>query len=455
MACSCLSTDTVEKQFEETPNIAVLKLQSINQNEGEPAKYILSVEKVFKGGLKIDEVLTFDYSVCAISFSQDEIGTEVLFYLGKSPAKGELWSLPSCTSRSGRVKSRTADLSYLKNEKNLRGKTRLSGKLQKFIETLDEERKYLSFPVSNQKIRIVGKSKTLYLTTDENGVYDIYDLSPGKYKIFPNKLNGFTFETEKKGFAEVEIKPKSHTEQDFLYEIDNIISGKIVNREGKPIEGICVDLYSMKTEKVLGFSHKSCSDEDGEFIISAIPTGSYKIVINDEDVFDRFSQNPFFEKFYYPNAETLEKAALISVEANFFLKDLLLVPRETKETITLSGRVIYADGKPAANQTVQFVKNEDLAENEGEIIISDFEVKTDKSGVFTIKTLKGQSGMLRGSFYFSSEDRKNCPEILKTLVTKDSTIQQLETNRLEITGTENLNGIELKYPFPFCKEIEQ
>lgn len=451
-ACSCYARETVDKELAKTPNVAILKLQSIKQNDAEPRNFFFSVEKVFKGELKLNEVLTFRLiSNCSLYFSEEQVGTEFLFYLGNRPAKDEFWSASTC-SRSGAVKATTNDLRYLENEKKLRGKTRLSGNLAKWVETMNDS----SFvPLADRKIRIVGKVKTAEVTTDETGAFEIYDLPPGKYKIFPGKLDGYYFQREKSGFVEVEIKAKSQTEHNFLYSIDNAIGGKVVDREGKPLKEICVDLYSLKTEKALGFAHKPCTDEDGEFEISAIPVGTYKIVVNGEDAFDRFSRNSLFETFYYPNAKTLEKAAEISVGENFFLRDLILVPPEMKETITLTGRLIFADGKPAFDKAIQFVRSDKISEIDSGIAVSEFEVKTDKNGQFTIKILKGQSGILRGTFVALSGENKNCPEIEEILKQKGGTIQQLGTNRLEISGTENLTGIELKFPFPFCKEIEK
>lgn len=450
-ACSCYTRETVDKELAKRSNVAILKLQSIKQNDNEPRNFFFSVEKVFKGELKLNEVLTFRLtSGCSMYFSEEQVDSEFLFYLGNRPAKDEFWSASTC-SRSGPVKNTTNDLRYLENEKKLRGKTRLSGSIAKWVETLNDS----SFiPLADRKIRIVGKSKTAEVTTDETGAYEIYDLPPGKYKIYPGKLDGFSFQKEKSDFEEIEIKAKSQTEQNFFYSMDNTISGKVVDREGNPLKEICVDLYSLKMEKVLGFSHKSCTDEDGEFEISAIPVGTYKIVVNGEDIFNRFSRSPFFETFYYPNVETLEKAAEFLVGENFFLKNLILVPPEVKETITLTGRVIYADGKPAADKTVQFVSSEKISEIDNGIVISDFEVKTNRNGQFTIKTLKGQAGILRASFFTYREENKNCPEIEETLKRKSVTIHQLETSRLEITGTENLTGIELKFSFPYCKEAK-
>jgi hypothetical protein len=451
-ACNCLPTETVDKEFARTPNVVILKLQSVIQNEGEAASYYLSVEKVFKGELKVDETLVFKYgSNCSWLFSENEIGTEYLLYLGERPANNEMWSGYFC-ARSGRINSRTADLSYLENENKLRDRTRLSGTLRRTVETPDEVQRFSINSLATRKIRITGNGRTIKLVTDENGVYEIYDLPAGKYRISPEQVEGFIFSSDRRKYTDVEIKSKSHTEQDFFYEINNEISGKIIDLNGKPLGNICVDLISVKTQKLLGSFHQSCTNPKGEFELTAIPAGTYKIVINRDDLAD--TPNPAFNTFYYPNAKTEEGAAKFSVEANYFLKNLILVPPEMIETITLTGRLIFSDGKPVANETIQFLKGDEIFKSSDDLVFSDFETETDKMGQFRIIILKGNSGILRGILYSYSGKFENCPSIAEILKRKEDKIQQIETAKLEVLATDNMTGIELKFPFPSCKKAK-
>ncbi len=458
-ACSCYPLETVDKAFAKTTNVVVLKLESIKQNDGEKINYYFSVKKIFKGELKADEMLNFTVdSNCSWLFNADEIGTEFLFYLQKRPAENEKW-IGSVCSRSGRVKSKTNDLSYLENVNKLSDKTRLSGQLNKFIETPGQLESISLIPLAKLKLKVVGNGKNIDLITDENGVYEIYDLPAGKYKITPEKIDGFVFSTEKTNFVEVEIKAKSHTEQDFIYAINNEISGKIVEPNGSPIKEICLDLISKNIGKTLGFRHQTCSDDKGKFEFTSIPVGTYLIVINnnEKNEFDPVLNNFFspIKTFYYSNAKKKEAATEISVGANYFLKNLILIPPEMPEMITLNGRLIYSDGQPAADEIIQFFKEDDISKTFEELVISDFEAKTDENGRFTIKVLKGEKGFLRGIVYWLVGQYKNCAETENFIKKEGKSIQQLKTSNSDINGTEDLNNIELKFPFPRCEEADK
>ncbi len=67
LACSCSTNGTVDEQFARTANVVILKLQSVEKPaEGEKIygyggikQSKLTVEKVFKGDLKVGEEMTF------------------------------------------------------------------------------------------------------------------------------------------------------------------------------------------------------------------------------------------------------------------------------------------------------------------------------------------------------------------------------------------------------------
>ena len=66
------------------------------------------------------------------------------------------------------------DLLYLENIAKVQGRTRVSG----VVDGDDEN-------AAGQQVRITSKNKSYMATTDKNGVYELYDLPPGRYLTEP------------------------------------------------------------------------------------------------------------------------------------------------------------------------------------------------------------------------------------------------------------------------------
>lgn len=450
-ACSCTSDETVDKEFAKYPNVAVLKVESV-EKENAKDSYLLKVARVFKGDLKVGETLNFTYGlICAWSFTKENVGDEFLFYLDERPKDDEMWTAAFCT-RSGRVKARSSDLLYLEKEEKMRGKTRLSGMLDKIIEKPEDDDRYFFYSLANHKIRITGKGKNIELITDENGAYEIYDLPAGTYKIIPEKVDGFNIgRTGNPSFVEVKIKAKSHTEQIFFFEIDNAVSGKVLDEKGMPMENVCLDLVPVKNAKAKNYSKSNCTNKSGLFEISAIPEGVYILVIN-KDGEPRLYEP--FGTFYYPNVKTIDEATEISVRANFYLRDLKIIPPEIIEKVSISGTLLFKDGQPVREGSVSLIEFKNISEYIKGYIWSDFKVKTDKNGRFSIEVLKGQEGILIGSMYSFVGEYKDCPEIDEAIRQKGKSAQRLDTAGKNVKATENLSGIELKFPFTSCQKAK-
>jgi hypothetical protein len=70
-------------------------------------------------------------------------------------------------------KARTVNL---ENMSKRRGKTRISGSIGGGFN-------YPEIDVDGKKIKIIGANKTYETKTDKDGIFEIYDLPPGKYFV--------------------------------------------------------------------------------------------------------------------------------------------------------------------------------------------------------------------------------------------------------------------------------
>ena len=120
-------------------------------------------------------------------FNEKIIGIDFLFFLSKKPADN-LWSAFICT-RSNSVKGAAEDLMYLEKMSEVKGKTRLSGTLAQEDKSATEDEGDSYKPLVGMTVTISGNGKKIKLKTDENGVYEIYDLPIGKYKVTPDKIS--------------------------------------------------------------------------------------------------------------------------------------------------------------------------------------------------------------------------------------------------------------------------
>ncbi len=486
-ACSCMVSGTVDKEFAEAANVVVLKVLSTNKR-GESAKgygyggiksTTLSVEKVFKGDFKIGEKLALAQGSgadCVWAFGEKSVGESYVFYLGGKPHDSKqfegaiaqtilgdtsvekgVWVASTC-SRSGNIKDRTLDLKYLENIRSAQGKTRLSGNISQRIESAVENgpSKYKKLP--NRNVRIRGNGKDVTVQTDENGDYEIYDLRPGKYRLSIESLDGYKtspFDWDNIETVDVDIKPNHHAEQDFEYYIHNSISGVFLDSNESPLKDVCLDLYPAEGMKARSFHNFDCTNADGTFTFTQIPEGKYIIVVNDKN---EISARQPFGTFYYPGKLKKEEAQVITIAAGEHLKDLVITAPVTAEVVTVTGALLYEDGKPVSKESVEFYSNDSLIrQKDKEYKAEDSRALTDEDGRFTIRILKGQKGRLLGSMTTYLEEYENCPRLDKLILSKIKdpngiTVTDIKTPFIEIDANADQSGIELRLPFPACEK---
>lgn len=332
-ACMCKPNETVDKVFKNTSNVAVLTLQNVelldkkSENGGNIWHSTFVVEKAFKGNLKTNDKLIFknEYSSCSWTFSEESVGTKYLFYLGEKPEKGNIWRVSPC-SRSGSTKDTADDLLFLENMGKVQNKTRLSGSVEQLVVemTAEGKREKLNY-LSGRNIRIVGNGKNIEVKTNENGVYEIYDLVPGKYKIRLEKINGYSFTKDDNNSVEVEIKAKSHTERDIFYSIRNAIRGKLYDADGKPLNDVNLELIPANEDFPLFHIAEEYTDADGNFEFNGIPIGTFLIVINKDG---KISSDRRFGSFYYPGTVNRVEASEITIGPGVFYENFTIkVPR--------------------------------------------------------------------------------------------------------------------------------
>ena len=473
-ACSCGPKPTVLDSFNNSDFVVIVRADSVEKAEPEKSAppgpvsdesgYVdgvkstsMRVEQVFKGTLKVGDEMIFAQgggADCIWTFREEDIGRKFLFYLWRLK-NSTRWMAGTC-GRSKPVDYAGDDLLYLNKLDKVRNKTRISGTLQFRYETGES--------LAGRKIRIIGTKRTEEIKTDDNGVFEIYDLPAGRYFVEPEipkgwKLARFWFANSsvdpnsKEGSLQkvpIILEANKHAGLDIMLDIDNVVRGHLYDPLGQPMKDVCVHLVPADGTK--GPYLGDCTGDDGAFAVDEILPGAYVIVVNDDG--EMTSTEPF-GKFYYPKALKREEASVFNINLGDIIENLEIYPPIELKTITVEGVLLFSDGKPVADEYVTFksVRKKSAGnDDEDKEDSNDAGAKTDSKGRFSIKIVHGANGSLFGDMYSYVGRFENCPKHDRLL--KKEGNGDLKTPALEIRATTNLYGVELKFPFPSCKKAK-
>ena len=475
-ACSCGPKPTVLTAFDNSDVVVIVSAVSVEKASPEETatpgrmsdgtNYVdgvkstaMRVEQVFKGTLKVGEEMIFlqgGGADCIWTFDEKDIGKKFLFYLRRIE-DSHRWMAGTC-GRSRPVEYAADDLLYLNNLDKVRNKSRISGTLRFYYEVGES--------VAGRKIRIVGAKGTQELKTDNNGVYEIYDLPAGRYFVEPEIPKGWKLgmlrlahspsidRNAKDGTLQkipIFLEANKHASLDLMFEIDNVVRGHVYDPSGEPMNGVC--LHMIPADGTEGKYLGDCTEKEGAFNIDEIPPGAYVIIVNNDG---QMTSTEPFRTFYYPKVSKREEATIFNIGLGDVVENLEIYPPIELKTITVEGVLVFSDGKPVANEFVEFkaVRKKAAQEDEDDEDPNDAQTKTDQKGRFSIKLVNGANGSLYGGMITYVGDFENCPKLDRLIKQSGSDVPEIKTSPVEIRATGNLYDVELKFPFPSCKRAK-
>ena len=338
-ACACYHSATVLDAYEKADLVIAARFVSVTKTKtprsliNDIDTAIMTVDRVYKGDIKSGEKLTFtqgDSPIdCSWTFYEQEIGTQYLLYLNRPQASTELFKVSTC-NRSRSLEYANDDLLFLDNLNKVRGRTRVSG-------VLDQDGGDDS-DVVGRKIRIRGKNKTYVAVTDKNGVYELYDLPPGRYVLEPELRFGWKVDrfdlTRNPTRSELmngmkpnnrvafTLRPKKHFGVNIELAMSNHISGRVWDAKLKPMQWVCVSLTKTEEKDERDLDCNALTEADGSFRFDGVEAGTYVLVFNPRN---KSTKQMPFPKFYYRNASERERATMISVKHGESLDNLNVV----------------------------------------------------------------------------------------------------------------------------------
>lgn len=419
-------------------------------------KHTIKVEKTYKGSLSSEAFLATENSSCGGSF---EVGTKLLLY-AYFDEKIKMWKISAC-GRSPHLATANDDLLFLEGLPKTLKRTRISGDMARYEETAESG--FARTKVfAGAKLKIASKTKTYEVLTDKNGVYEIYDLPVDVYTITPEippglkirfpiyyGFGGF-FENllNETGSVSVDLKNNICVGVDFLFNTNNKISGRVFDVNGDPMKNVCLQLVPLAEKVSPYFRIFDCTEKDGSYNLDDMPAGKYLILANDDGL---ISSSEPFPHLYYPDTFDKEKAKVVTIGEGEYLKNFDIRVPSRSETITVTGVLFFSDGKPAADEFVEF-----LADEKQPTIEDKANTKTDSEGRFSLTILKGLKGKIFGGMFTYVGEFENCPVLDKLVREEKSEFAYFDvaTPRVGIHAEKNIDNIVLKFPFPACKKAK-
>ncbi|MBK9162571.1 MAG: hypothetical protein IPM21_01400 [Acidobacteria bacterium] len=469
LACSCAERPTQDKEFNSSESVFIGRI--VDSTAPTPREEVLGrdpgltvvvIEKVYKGDLKVGDRFTIsngDGVNCAYTFGQMSVGQTWLLYLrkpyprsvfdlssGKWKATGEMTTHVSFCGRSGQIDRSSHDLAYLDNLERYRGKNRLSGRLMEAGRDVPN--------VAGMRIKIIGKQKSFTTRVLESGYFEIYDLPRGEYTVdfdapsgwklgdyyhseFTTYPNRFDDEGLGKNRRRVSIGDE-HYGLDFSFVHDTRAAGQILSAEGVPLERVCISAVPIDLSPDQ-YVVSACSARDGSFDFEQIRPGAYHLVANRDG---KISEKEPFGTILYPGVLKRSDAGVVVIEPGRYLTKLDIQIPQMIPLMEVSGRVLYADNKPADRSSVRFIP----ADRES---YAEVEAHSESDGSFAIKVPFGAAGEIIAERYFWDHSY-SCPQIVAAREAEKT--DKLNTSTLAVTGKESLYSVQLKFPFDFCKE---
>lgn len=419
--------------------------------EGQTA--VALVEESFKGA-RVGGEIVFSQpgDTCTPTF---KTGARRLFY-ANYVKQTKTWTVYGC-GRTSDPEGAADDLLYLRALPLSAERNRVSGMIRHYEDGPDKGFALVE-RLAGVKVRIKGKDKTYEATTNADGVYELYDLPPGKYTIEPELPFGLKVRFPMQfgpgvyvpgggvSAVTVELTEKTCAGSDFILSSDNSIAGRVLGPGGAPMPNVCVELFTAAKAESDPYGRISdCTDAEGRYKLEEVPPGKYFLVANGRN---RMSGSNPFPAAYYPGTFEKEKASVVAVGRGDSREGYDVAVPSLLPTVTASGVLLYSDGHPAAGETVTFELDGPDARHEQYA-----RAWTDDAGRFSLAVLKGVPGKVYASLHvYETRFEKMCPA-MKKLIEKGADSPggaKAQTNSVAVEADRDLSDVRLVFPVPFC-----
>ena len=186
--------------------------------------------------------------------------------------------------------------------------------------------------------------------SDNNGNYRIANVPPGSYRILPVS-NAFVTAGESDS-EKVLIVNKGDTIEhiDFAMIRGAVITGKVVDAEGRPIVEEYVYVFAVPDSRFVSVLANSMTDDRGVYRIYGLRAGGYRVAAGrGEDSFSGGLPRPY-RRTYHPSVSDPSQATVVEVSEGSETKDVDITFTRRVSTYSARGRIVDAEtGQPLPN----------------------------------------------------------------------------------------------------------
>jgi hypothetical protein len=234
--------------------------------------------------------------------------------------------------------------------------------------------------ISLRKQGAFGPNATYSAITDAAGKFRVENIEPGEYMLMQRRT-GFIVSRSSSGFSARLLKlgaGQSLTGLRYTLLPQGIISGRVVDDEGEPVQNVYVALlrsgYYRGSSRIFNTGRPQATNDRGEFRFTDVQPGRYylhadvqRMAAMTGGAAPASSAAPgaprtAFVATFYPNASEIAQATRIEVQAGQELAGRDIALRKEK-VVRVTGKVLNASGSPAKQAFVTFHRVDPLMDS--------------------------------------------------------------------------------------------
>lgn len=444
--CSCSAWPSAKQAWETSPLVFLGEVERTNPPASADPSYAyreqeawVRVQEAYQG-VEAGQIVRLKQGAdnCSPKFKE---GERIVAYLHPTVETG-IWNAPGC-HRTRRLSDAADDLLFLRALPGSARQNRLSGEVELYEQSLDAGFRKVR-GLAGIRVTVTGGGEPIVTTTNAEGVYELYGLPTGQYKVDITPPRGLRlhFASEHGGDwrkhkkQTIELDRTSGASVSFVLLADNEMRGRVLDPAGRPLAGACVELEGVPATQGQRSPDFDCSKEDGRFVLKEMPVGRYRLVVNRSGVIT--AREPF-PAIYYPGTTEQAKGEIVTVADGQHLDGLDIRIPELARRVTIRGRLIFQDSEKAAGQgvTIRYETGKTTR------------TTSDAEGRFRFEIVAGQTGVACGEIMLSRDEAAACPHF-GAVFNPGGWAALLQSSSVPVSASMEADEVTLVFPFRSC-----